>query len=233
MDWESDPCYWEKYVEREAQQEKRKEAAKSLYYLAKGGNLDKVKSFLKQDFLGVINDKVYVYDESQTCLVASVLNNNFEVAEYLLSQGADIKEALCVCVERYYKYINVCNCERRIKFLIEHGANYDGNDLKILRLKQQALFLKVIKKGDLEKIRQCLADGADVNATNYLKNETALMVTCQKGNFEVALTLISVGADINAKDKDGKTVLNYAAEGGNAEIMKLLLSQGAVRGVKK
>ena len=95
------------------------------------------------------------------------------------------------------------------------------------------MFLKVIKKGDLEKIRQCLADGADVNATNYLKNETALMVTCQKGNFEVALTLISVGADINAKDKDGKTVLNYAAEGGNAEIMKLLLSQGAVRGVKK
>jgi len=39
--------------------------------------------------------------------------------------------------------------------------------------------------------------------------------------------LLERGADVEAKDNDGKTALQYAAEGGYDEIMKLLREHGA------
>ena len=45
------------------------------------------------------------------------------------------------------------------------------------------------------------------------------------GNFPFILN--ENGADINAKDKDGETVLMYAARGGNTDIVNLLLDKGA------
>jgi len=41
------------------------------------------------------------------------------------------------------------------------------------------------------------------------------------------LLLLSHGADVNAVDKDGRTPLHYAAEGGCAEAVKKLLELGA------
>lgn len=131
-----------------------------------------------------------------------------------------------------------------IKILVEYGAEVIEAELEKCygyeyeRVKEEKVFKSImahikqvpllnnVKSGNLEKIRQCLASGMDVNFV-YAFSKTALMYACQKGNFEVALTLISAGANINAKDKSGKTVLKYAAEGGNAEIMKILLAQGA------
>ncbi|MGX2983374.1 ankyrin repeat domain-containing protein [Helicobacter sp. 23-1045] len=77
----------------------------------------------------------------------------------------------------------------------------------------------------INKVREYITNGISPNA--HLAHITALMRACKSGNFEVVLTLISAGADINAKDKNGKSVLNYAAEGGNTKIMELLLAQGA------
>ena len=242
-DW-SEGIDWAEYVRKEAIRERYKEMTSELFGSISRG-LDSVKFFFNCNLpksglrirdvvngeLSEVNGDYVVYE---TPFLMSVLKDKFEVAEYLLSHGADINysikrrygdryTALGVILNEY----KVNENENRIKFLIEHGANYNGSDLEILKLKQQALFLKVVKKGDLEKIRQCLADGANAHTANYLKNETVLMIACEKGNYEVALTLISAGADINAKDKNGKSVLNYAAEGGNTKIMELLLARGA------
>ena len=66
----------------------------------------------------------------------------------------------------------------------------------------------------------------DIN-DSYANGETALMRASKLGLYEVALALISAGAYISVKDKNGKSVLNYAAEGGNTKIMELLLARGA------
>lgn len=47
------------------------------------------------------------------------------------------------------------------------------------------------------------------------------------GNTDAVRRLIKEGADINAKDWDGLTPLDYAAETGNTEIVLHLINNGA------
>jgi ankyrin repeat protein len=51
----------------------------------------------------------------------------------------------------------------------------------------------------------------------------------QRANIKA---LIRAGADMNARDKEGKTALDYAMQEGNEKIIKLLQSYGAVMGEK-
>ena len=61
------------------------------------------------------------------------------------------------------------------------------------------------------------------NALNA-KGESPLMIAAIKGDIAVADQLIKKGADVN---KTGWTPLHYAASGGNADIIKLLLEKNA------
>ena len=67
------------------------------------------------------------------------------------------------------------------------------------------------------------AQGLDVNVLNNA-GESALMMAALKSHVDVARTLIERGAAIN---KDGWTPLHYAATGGNADIITMLLDKGA------
>jgi ankyrin repeat protein len=51
----------------------------------------------------------------------------------------------------------------------------------------------------------------------------------QRANIKA---LIRAGADMNARDKAGKTALDYAIQEGNEKTIKLLQSYGAVTGEK-
>ena len=63
----------------------------------------------------------------------------------------------------------------------------------------------------------------DVNALNR-QGESPLMIASLKGQLDIARELIDKGADVN---KTGWTPLHYAATGGNAEIISLLLDHYA------
>jgi ankyrin repeat protein len=75
-----------------------------------------------------------------------------------------------------------------------------------------------------------LSKGADVNAESQVDLSTPLHeVANGSGNKEIAELLIAKGAKVNAKRKrDGATPLHEAASRGNADIVKVLLSHGAV-----
>ncbi|MEI0608062.1 ankyrin repeat domain-containing protein, partial [Brachyspira pulli] len=60
-----------------------------------------------------------------------------------------------------------------------------------------------------------------------LENATPLMWFILNDNTEIAELLIESGADINAKDKNGKTALDYAKEKNNSKIEQLLITKGA------
>lgn len=62
--------------------------------------------------------------------------------------------------------------------------------------------LDASKKGDVEKVKKLLKEGADANAKDRF-GFTPLHYTALNGHFEVVKLLIERGADVNAKDKDG------------------------------
>jgi len=78
----------------------------------------------------------------------------------------------------------------------------------------------------LEKVRELLEQGADVNARDDI-GRTPLHATTSWCFVDVARLLIEHGADVNAKDKEGRTPLHVAVLWRAVEIVKLLLEQGA------
>lgn len=81
--------------------------------------------------------------------------------------------------------------------------------------------------GDLAKVKELLAAGADVNAANAYGG-TALAFAADKGHAAVVDLLLERGADVNAKDRFyGATPLVWAVGHGHAEIVRSLLAKGA------
>ena len=178
---------------------------------AKQGNLEKVKECIANG--ADVNAKKYY---GKTALKYASENGHFEIIKYLIANGADVNAN-----NNYGETaLNLAKTDEIKAYLEQAIKQKEFND-----------FISFVKQGDLEKIRECLSNGVNINAVDS-DGKTALMWACQKGHFEVAITLISSGTDINAKDKNGKTAINYSAESGNVELMKLLLAQGADTGAK-
>ena len=78
-------------------------------------------------------------------------------------------------------------------------------------------------EGDIETVKQLLAEGADPN----LREGEALRMAASCGEREIVELLIAAGADVNTKDKYHGTPLHSAAEVGCKEITELLIAAGA------
>jgi ankyrin repeat protein len=91
--------------------------------------------------------------------------------------------------------------------------------------------IKASEYNYLEKVKQLLEEGADVNAKDDF-GKTALMWACEYGYKEIAELLIEKGADLNAQDKYGLTALIYATKWSQKEVVKLLLEKGADMNIK-
>ena len=115
--------------------------------------------------------------------------------------------------------------------------------------------LDAAKEGNIEAVKQHLANGADVNAKDdgwtplhnaagystkemvellisnganvNAKNEDGWTPLHDAATKEVAELLIDKGADMEAKDKDDWTPLHKAAFGGHKEMVELLIAEGA------
>ena len=89
--------------------------------------------------------------------------------------------------------------------------------------------------GDEEKVKQLIADGADVNAPvedrslNWGNTRTPLHYAAGAGHAEIVKLLLAAGANVYASDEPsgGDTVLKYAK---NEEIADLLKGQGGEDG---
>jgi uncharacterized protein len=85
---------------------------------------------------------------------------------------------------------------------------------------------KAAFRGDLNKMKELLAAGADPNMPDR-KGLTPLMLATQKRHKNIIALLISKGADVNATLKHGFTALFYPCMFGGAGIAKLLIDSGA------
>ena len=85
---------------------------------------------------------------------------------------------------------------------------------------------QIAETGDVGQLRQLLARGADVNASNGA-GVTALMLAAYHGRLEMVRALTDHGADVNLKDSEGFTAAMLAERYGNGDIVKILIARGA------
>lgn len=103
---------------------------------------------------------------------------------------------------------------------------------RLTRLKAEEL-TKAAEKGQVNKIRQLLSQGLDIDVPNS-KSLTALMAAVIAGQEQSAVFLIKCGACVNAivdnplaGDAYGWTPLKFAAEKGHIALLKILIKAGA------
>jgi dTDP-4-amino-4,6-dideoxygalactose transaminase len=72
-----------------------------------------------------------------------------------------------------------------------------------------------------------VSHGADVNAKESKRGQTALMWAAAEGNVEVVKALIEAGADIHARLASGYTPLLFAVREGQLGVVRALLAAGA------
>jgi ankyrin repeat protein len=72
-----------------------------------------------------------------------------------------------------------------------------------------------------------LAHGAEVDAAETFRGQTALMLAAGEGNVGAAHALIEAGANVTAKSKSGFTPLLFAVRNARLDAVRLLLANGA------
>jgi ankyrin repeat protein len=85
---------------------------------------------------------------------------------------------------------------------------------------------KLIKKGDIIRLRKELKDGLSPNMVNQY-SWTLLMIAALEGNTSIGSLLIESGAELDSRNNRRETALSVAAHTGHPSFVGLLLSGGA------
>ena len=80
--------------------------------------------------------------------------------------------------------------------------------------------------GDLERVRQLIQEGHNVNRRDYY-GDTPLMWAAVDGHDQVVQELIRAGADVNVKNNYKQTALHKANSRGHSSVVKTLAEAGA------
>lgn len=91
---------------------------------------------------------------------------------------------------------------------------------------KNALLTEAARRGDFERAKLLLDQGADVN-TRTQNGGTILMAAAVRGDADAAEVFLGKGVDANARTVDGWTALMVACHSGYVEVVRLLLEQGA------
>ncbi len=167
-----------------------------------------------------------VDEDGNTPLINAASRNQLEVVAYLTEKGSDVNytnknghSALTLAIQS--------NSAEVVAYLISRGAKTDiidkqGNNLAYHLFETRGLPRDFDKK--VNALQQAGFDFKDLQADN----STIWHLAVTKNNLDMLKQVQSIGADINAVDKQGNTVLHYAAmKSVNAELLRFLVEKGA------
>ncbi|WP_353286446.1 ankyrin repeat domain-containing protein [Wolbachia endosymbiont (group A) of Crataerina pallida] len=212
-----------------------------IIYAAQGSKWDAVKFLIAQ---GAKFNNEITYQGTPLHFAAQEGNSN--MVQFLLDKGADIeaqnaynKKPLHLAVEAGKLKV--------VRLLLDRGANIKAADMygqtpldlaikkgyenivEVLKQKQLDLdkeLLIAAEKGDLEKVRESIRRGANVNIQDR-QGWTPLFWAIQKNNFNIIELLLDNSADIKVKDNEGWTPLHWAVSLGSLDIVEHLVERGA------
>ncbi len=144
----------------------------------------------------------------------AVAHNRLDIIKILLKAGANPSlghldsTPLIMAAEK--GYMNVAQTLINAKANL-NGQNYRGDTALIAALYNY--------NGTIAIGKMLIAAGANPNLSEYIYDNTPLMMAAMEGHVDVVRDLIAAGADTTLKNKDGKAALDYAA----TEEIKALL----------
>ncbi len=152
-----------------------------------------------------------------TPLMIAARNGDNEIVGILCDSGADI-EVKDRKDRNAVNYASAGGHSETVSILLEKGAK-----IKKGRKKGASDALReACGRNDLETMRVLIEEGgADVNSVAF-EDMPMLMWAVKNKYFKAAELLVKSGADVNAALKDGTTVLDYALETKNKDIIDLI-----------
>jgi ankyrin repeat protein len=147
-------------------------------------------------------------------------NRNAEVVEYLIGLFADL-EGRNAHGETPLMVAATSGATEIAQMLIHAGAQIEAKDFDGATALHYAAWY-----GTQEIVALLIKAGANRNAIASAGSATALLAAVRNGQLNTFEMLFG-GSDLRWADKDGLTVLHFAAAGGNKEIVEKLYKAGA------
>ena len=203
---------------------------------------------------------MYSENENYKKLFIALKNNQYNEAEAILSQGADINYKNSRGENLLWKAIDLNNIEMfewlinkgcaieslntSNESLINHAINQNNvNFLLFILNKNRSNINKISLKGfsplmlacsenKKEAIKILVEFGCDINIQNQYLN-TALIIAIAKSDYDVVSFLIENGADLSLANNDGDTALIISAKYRKLESLICLLRNGSEELINK
>lgn len=202
--------------------------ASALHKACQGGNVEAVRLLVEHgSFVDVVAPTT-----GHTPLMDALWFKWPDIVEYLLEKGAGLKLSTHYgfSLLEHFEYelnVNVIGKDLLLKSEEYLKARQKSDEEKVENQKLMA----AVNENDLEKVRQLIARGENVDERYPVLNgfndlHTPLLVACRDGHEEIAEELINAGADINAVEPTfGAVPLHKATYNGHTEIARMLTEQ--------
>ena len=160
--------------------------------------------------------------DGSTALIWAAGRNDLAMADLLLSAGADVKAANEYGATALYAAAAANADAALIERLLAAGV-----DPNTPLASGETALMEAARQGNLAAVRALMARGAAVNAQETNGGQNALMWAISERHAAVTDELVRHGADIAARSKAGFTALMFAAQQGDADSARILLTAGA------
>ncbi|KAL8214921.1 hypothetical protein R6Q57_004370 [Mikania cordata] len=185
--------------------------------------------------------------EGRTPLHVGATHGHVDVLQFLIAIGSDPDvcdhngwTALhCAAINGHFEAVdlllNSCN-------YVKYAVNKEGKTAFDLAVENGHTGLydmlclgdvlhRAARKGDVEEMTKCLAQGAKVNGRDQ-NGWTPLHKAAFKGHIEGVKLLLNHGGLVDLVDGSGYTALHRAVEAGHAQVAMMLIAHGAKASMK-